>query len=124
MHQTVVFTERRSADLREERRLARLVATDEHGGYRYLKMHGYKHETVNHKKHEYVVGTVGTNTIETNTIESFWSLLKRGILGWYHHVSDAYLPLYLNEFAFRFNHRKDSEMFEKTLQTVERTLPR
>jgi transposase-like protein len=38
----------------------------------------------------------------------------------FHHVSDAHLPLYLNEFAFRFNHRKDPEMFEKMLQTVER----
>jgi hypothetical protein len=94
---------------------ARLVATDEHPGYRHLKTLGYEHKTVNHKQHQYVVGTVGTNTIE-----SFWSLLKRGILGSYHHVSDAYLPLYLNEFAFRFNHRKDPEMFEKMLQTVER----
>ncbi len=94
---------------------ARLVATDEHPGYRNLKKYGYEHKTVNHKQHQYVVGTVGTNTIE-----SFWSLLKRGILGSYHHVSDAYLPLYLNEFSFRFNHRKDPEMFEKMLQSVDR----
>jgi len=94
---------------------ASLVATDEHPGYRHLKTLGYEHDSVNHRDHQYVVGKVGTNTIE-----SFWSLLKRGVIGSYHHVSDAYLPLYLNEFAFRFNHRKDPEMFEKMLQTVER----
>lgn len=94
---------------------ASLVATDEHTGYRHLRKLGYEHESVNHTRHTYVVGNV-----HTQTIESFWSLLKRGIIGSYHHVSDAYLPLYLNEFAFRFNHRKDGQMFEKLLQTVER----
>jgi hypothetical protein len=62
---------------------ARLVATDEHPGYPNLKKYGYEHKTVNYKQHQYVVGTVGTNTIE-----SFSSLLKRGILGSYHHVSE------------------------------------
>lgn len=94
---------------------AQLVATDEHSGYRHLGAHGYVHKTVQHTNHTYVVGTV-----HTQTIESFWSLLKRGIIGSYHHVSDAYLPLYLNEFAFRFNNRKEPKMFEKMLQTVER----
>ncbi len=94
---------------------AKLVATDEHPGYRHLGRHGYQHKTVNHTEHRYVVGTV-----HTQTIESFWSLLKRGIIGSYHHVSDAYLPLYLNEFAFRFNNRKEPQMFEKLLQTVGR----
>ena len=93
---------------------ARLVATDEHAGYRRLGAHGFVHKTVNHSTRQYVVGTV-----HTQTIESFWSLLKRGIIGSYHHVSDAYLPLYLNEFAFRFNNRKEPQMFEKMLQTVE-----
>ena len=94
---------------------AKLVATDEHAGYRGLGKMGFAHDTVQHTNHTYVVGTV-----HTQTIESFWSLLKRGIIGSYHHVSDAYLPLYLNEFAFRFNNRKEPQMFEKMLQTVER----
>lgn len=94
---------------------AKLVPTDEHSGYRHLGAHRFVHKTVNHSTRQYVVGTV-----HTQTIESFWSLLKRGIIGSYHHVSDAYLPLYLNEFAFRFNNRKEPQMFEKMLQTVER----
>ena len=92
---------------------AKLVATDEHAGYRHLRGHGYFHKTVNHSEHQYVTGSV-----HTNTIESFWSLLKRGIMGSFHHVTREYLPLYVNEFAFRFNGRNDPEMFRKLLQTV------
>ncbi len=41
----------------------------------------------------------------------FWALLKRGIIGTYHNVSKKYLPMYLNEFQWRFNHRKDPDIF-------------
>jgi len=92
---------------------AKLVATDEHAGYRHLRGHGFVHKTVNHSQHQYVTGSV-----HTNTIESFWSLLKRGIMGSFHHVTREYLPLYVNEFAFRFNGRNDPDMFRKLLQTV------
>ena len=51
--------------------------------------------------------------VHTNTIEIFWSLLKRGVIGTYHHVSKKYLPLYLNEFQFRYNNRKNADIFEK-----------
>ena len=56
--------------------------------------------------------------IHTNNIESFWSLIKRGVVGTYHHVSKDYLPLYLNEFSWRFNNRKNSEMFADLVQGV------
>jgi transposase-like protein len=92
---------------------AKLVATDEHAGYRHLRGHGFFHKTVNHSAHQYVTGSV-----HTQTIESFWSLLKRGIMGSFHHVTREYLPLYVNEFAFRFNGRNDPDMFRKLLQTV------
>ena len=92
---------------------AKLVATDESHNYRHLKQRGYEHKSVNHSDRQYVVGSV-----HTQTIESFWSLIKRGILGSYHHVSRDYLPLYLNEFSFRFNNRKNPAMFEALLQTV------
>jgi transposase-like protein len=84
-----------------------LVATDEHSGYQYLsRWQKLPHETVGHKQGEYVRGIV-----HTNNMESFWSLIKRGIIGNYHNVSKKYLPLYLNEFAFRFNNRKTEDIF-------------
>jgi transposase-like protein len=92
---------------------AKMVVTDEHPGYRHLGAHGFVHKTVNHTEHQYVTGTV-----HTQTIESFWSLLKRGIMGSFHHVTREYLPLYVNEFAFRFNGRNDPALFRKLLQTV------
>jgi transposase-like protein len=82
-----------------------LVATDEHSGYRYLKW-AMPHEVVKHSRGEYVRGN-----IHTQSIESFWSLLKRGIVGTYHNVSKKYLPLYLNEFSYRFNNRKNPDIF-------------
>jgi transposase-like protein len=86
-----------------------LVATDEHSGYRLLKW-AYPHEVVNHSEGEYVRGRV-----HTQSIESFWSLLKRGIIGNYHKVSKRYLPLYLNEFTFRFNNRNNADIFDKII---------
>jgi hypothetical protein len=82
-----------------------LVATDEHSGYRMLK-HGYNHKSVNHGKGEYVTGNV-----HTANIDSFWSLLKRGVIGTYHHMSKKYLPLYLNEFSYRHNNRQNPAIF-------------
>ena len=64
---------------------------------------GYKHERVPHAEKVYVIGNV-----HTNTIEGFWSLLKRGISGVYHSVSQKHLQEdYVNEYAFRYNHRDD-----------------
>ncbi len=95
-----------------------LVATDEHAGYRLLGKHGYNHGVVKHKDHEYVVGA-----IHTNTIESCWSLLKRGIVGSYHRVSKEHLPAYVKEFEFRFNNRKNSHLFRDTLKRLLSTEP-
>lgn len=61
------------------------------------------HGTVNHSSDEYV--KVG-GFVHTNTVENFFSLLKRGIIGTYHHVSEAHLQRYCTEFDFRYNHRK------------------
>jgi transposase-like protein len=83
-----------------------LVATDDHLGYRGLKHLGYTHESVRHTQGEYVRGQV-----HTQNLDSFWSLLKRGIVGTYHKVSRAHLGLYLNEFAWRHNHRHDEDIF-------------
>jgi transposase-like protein len=88
-----------------------LVATDEHSGYRLLDK-DYPHESVRHGQHEYVRGKV-----HTSSIDSFWSLLKRGIMGQFHHVSKGYLPLYVNEFSWRHNNRKNPNAFSDLLTT-------
>lgn len=89
-----------------------LVASDEHSGYRLLGTgpEPLPHEVIKHSAGEYVRGVV-----HTNTIEGFWSLLKRGVMGTYHSVSKKYLPLYLNEFQFRFNNRKNPKLFRKAV---------
>jgi len=84
------------------------VFTDEFGGY--CKVAGFvEHKTVDHR-YQYVNGEV-----HTNTIEGFWALLKRGIVGQYHKVSARHLPKYVNEFCYRQNHRKNDLVFELTL---------
>jgi transposase-like protein len=90
-----------------------LISTDEHSGYRLLKPSGLPHEAVRHGQGEYVRGLV-----HTNNIESFWSVFKRGIMGSFHHVSKKYLPLYLNEFSWRFNNRENKNMFVDLIQSV------
>ncbi len=87
-----------------------LVATDEHVGYEALEVYNRPHATVRHSQGEYVRGKV-----HTQTIESFWSLIKRGIMGSYHNISKAYLPLYLAEFTFRHNNRQKPDMFMELL---------
>jgi len=66
---------------------------------------GRKHDQVNHHADEYVRYEDGM-CITTNAVEGYFSLLKRGIYGTYHHVGKPYLQQYLNEFDFRYNHRK------------------
>jgi hypothetical protein len=87
-----------------------LVATDENSGYARLKGQGFPHGVIKHAAGEYVRGEV-----HTNNIESFWSLLKRGIMGTFHNVSKDYLPLYLAEFQFRHNNRKNPDIFRAIL---------
>lgn len=76
------------------------IYSDEHGSYKRLKKDGYSHTTVNHSKLEYVRGTA-----HTNTIEGFWSQLKRSIDGTYHAVSPKFLQSYINQFVFQYNFR-------------------
>jgi transposase len=95
---------------------ASMVYTDEHQTYGPLPSMGYGHRRIHHASKVYVVGDV-----HTNTIEGFWSLLKRGISGVYHSVSDKYLQHYLDEYSFRYNHRDDVQpMFQTFLRRVEK----
>jgi hypothetical protein len=52
--------------------------------------------------------------VDTQNIDGFWSLLKRGVIGTYHKMSDTYMPLYVNEFEFRHNHRSDPMHSDKS----------
>jgi transposase-like protein len=56
-------------------------------------------------------GDYVTGAVHTNTIEGFWSLIKRGVMGSYHKVSRKYLPLYVAEFQFRHNNRENRDIF-------------
>jgi transposase-like protein len=82
-----------------------LLVTDQWTGYRYLNKE-YPHAVIKHSSGEYVVGAV-----HTNTIEGFWSIFKRGCIGTFHKVSKKYLPLYVAEFQFRYNHRENRDIF-------------
>ena len=62
--------------------------------------------TVEHQAKQYVVGAV-----HTNTIEGFWSIFKRGVVGTFHKMSEKYMPLYVAEFQFRYNNRMNPDMF-------------
>jgi transposase-like protein len=75
-----------------------------------------KHRTVNHSKGEYV--NVQDRAIHTNTVESAFSLLKRGIMGTWHRISPKHLAAYLDEMTFRFNRRADDDLFEQTLTVM------
>jgi transposase-like protein len=86
-----------------------LLATDEHSGYRFLG-DTFPHEFVTHSTGQYVVGAV-----HTNTIEGFWSTLKRSVVGTYHNVSRKYLPLYVAERAFVYNNRNNEDIFEAAI---------
>lgn len=82
-----------------------LISTDEHRGYMHLRR-SFPHGVVRHGHGQYVHGA-----IHTNTIEGFWSIVKRGIVGTFHKVSRKYLPLYVNEFEFRYNNRNNPDIF-------------
>lgn len=76
------------------------IYSDEWRSYKALTKNGYSHTTVNHSKLEYVRGVA-----HTNTIEGFWSQLKRSLDGTYHAVSPKYLQNYINQFVFQYNFR-------------------
>lgn len=89
--------------------------TDEYASYKKMRR-VYDHKVVKHSSHQYVNGRV-----HTNTIEGFWSLLKRGIFGIYHFTSKKHLQMYVDEFVFRFNtrHGSENERFNLLLHNIE-----
>jgi transposase-like protein len=93
------------------------VETDEHGAYRNPLKAWKKHNTVVHSRYEYSRRNKDGTVSGINSCESFFSLLKRGVYGSWHHVSREHLPKYANEFAFRWNTRgqTDGERMETAL---------
>jgi transposase len=81
---------------------ATVVHTDDSRLYLRLKKDGYNHRVINHSERVYVSGDV-----HTQTIDGFWSLVKRGISGTHHAVSPNWLQGYVNEYVWRYNHRDD-----------------
>lgn len=92
------------------------MMTDAYPSYRGLHHEFATHEVINHQLDEYVRGDV-----HTNSAENFFSLLKRGVNGVYHHVSEAHLHRYLSEFDFRYNarHVTDGERTRLALAKTE-----
>jgi transposase-like protein len=86
-----------------------LLATDDYQIYDGLIE--YPRQTVKHHQKQYVVGAV-----HTNTIEGFWSIFKRGVVGTFHKMSAKYMPLYVAEFQFRYNNRFNPNMFETAIR--------
>jgi transposase-like protein len=92
-----------------------VIITDDFASYPFaMKRAGVepgKHKSINHSGKVYVMGNV-----HTNTVESAFSLLKRGIMGTWHRISPKHLPAYLDEMTFRFNRRNRSDLFVDTLR--------
>lgn len=95
-----------------------ILITDEWKAYAGLKKN-YDHVVINHKSNEYT-----KDGFHTNSIEGFWSLLKRGIYGIYHQASPKHLHRYCDEFAHRYNSRKlkDNDRFDISLANIDRRI--
>ena len=81
------------------------LITDEYRGYMTMRRI-ISHLQINHSE------AYAVSAIHTNSIESFWAILKRGIIGQYHKVSKQYLNAYIDEFCYRFNGRKNPDLFD------------
>lgn len=117
-HMTSVNTHNLRAILTAQLKRGTAVMTDEAGQYRQVGR-DFPHEAVNHGIGEYVRGGA-----HTNTVEGYFSILKRGVNGVYHHVSQQHLKRYLAEFDFRYNNRsalgvEDAERTERLMAGIE-----
>jgi transposase-like protein len=91
------------------------VMTDEFNHYKGLGDEFAAHSTVNHSIREYARGNV-----TTNTIEGFFALLKRGVMGTFHHISKRHMGRYLDEFTFRYDRRKMTDK-ERAVSAIKAT---
>ncbi|MGO9986738.1 MAG: IS1595 family transposase [Rhodomicrobium sp.] len=87
-----------------------LLCTDQFTGYRGIGKK-FPHAVINHAAGQYVIGAV-----HTQTIEGFWSIFKRGVVGSFHKISKKYMPLYVAEFQFRYNNRMNQDIFGAAIE--------
>lgn len=106
-------TETLLGEIAENIEVDSIVYTDDAGGYRRMT-EDYTHQVINHA-HVYV-----RDNVHTNSIENFWSLLKRSIKGTYVSVSPEHLRKYVEEQSFRFNERKgkDQDRFIALVESI------
>lgn len=90
------------------------IYSDNYQAYKSLYYLGYSHKSINHSQLKYVAGDT-----HTQNIENLWSNMKRGIKGVYRHVDAQYLQAYVDEYAFRYSHRKSQSMFWALMNRVE-----
>ena len=88
------------------------LMTDDYAAYEKVGKE-YDHSVIAHSKLQYVVGLT-----HTNSIENFWSLFKRGLVGQFHRVSEKHLDRYLDEFTYRFNGQDDERLFQHTMRNL------
>ncbi|HEX3664200.1 MAG TPA: IS1595 family transposase [Rhizomicrobium sp.] len=91
---------------------ATLLITDEYTGYSAMRSRGFRHATINHSV------MYANGMIHTNSIEGFWSLVKRAWYGSHHHYSKRYMHLYLAEACYKYNKRKAKNGFGDLLATM------
>jgi len=101
-----------AAFIRESVEPGAKLMTDEYAGYQAVGRE-YEHSKVNHSALQYVEGLT-----HTNSIENFWSLFKRGLVGSFHKVSEKHIDRYLDEFCYRFNGRHEGQLFQQTLRNM------
>ncbi len=98
-----------------------VINTDQAGVYIGLHKHFKRHDVVNHSEFEYARKNEDGSVAHVNTAESFFSLLKRGVMGSFHHVSREHLHRYADEFSFRWNNRTitDGQRMEAAIEQTE-----
>jgi transposase-like protein len=89
-----------------------ILCTDE------FKAYSKMHTIIEHKQVDHSAGIYSVNGISTNCMESFWAILKRGIIGQFHKVSKKYLYKYLDEFCWRFNNRENDFAFDDLISNM------
>lgn len=98
-----------------------LLFTDSLNAYRRISgmAEAYRHQRVRHSANVYVSGDC-----HVNTVESFWGFFEKSVAGVYHSIGKSYLQTYLDEYTFRWNHRKDVQpMFISFLERISKAAP-